>query len=287
MFTASGHPLPQETVEQIREDLGLNKPLYIQYLVWVRNILKGDFGISYVSLGQKVTAIVGSRIIATLELMLISTILSLIVSIILGVVAAVKQYSILDNISSVFALFGYSMPSFWLALILMLIFAINLKLLPVFGSHSMPTPTAPLDSLIDHLRHIILPVSVASVTNIAYLFRLVRTSMLEVLRQDYIVTARSIGLKERVVVYKYALRNALLPVVTYVGLMMGFILAGAVVVETIFSWPGLGQLLVQFALSRDYSSIMGLSMVIVMMVYIANLCTDIAYALIDPRIQIG
>lgn len=287
MYTASGHPPPPETIERIREELGFNKPIIEQYFMWVVKMLQGDFGVSYASLGQKVTTIVGSRVVATLELMLMSMILSVGLSVILGATAAVKQYSIMDNLSSVIALFGYSMPSFWLALVLILIFSFKLGWFPIFGAHSVPEPINPFAYFVDHLLHLILPVFTVSVTNTAYIFRLVRSSMLDVLKQDYVTTARSIGVRERVVIYKYALKNAILPVVTYVGLMMGFLLMGAVVVETIFSWPGLGQLLVQFALSRDYSSIMGLSMIIVIMVYIANLCADLAYAVIDPRIRLG
>lgn len=287
MFTAGGHPPPQETIERIKEDFGLNKPIYEQYFVWLSKMFRGDFGISYVTLGQKVTTIIGSRIVATLELMLTAMILSLMLSIILGVVAAVKQYSIMDHICSISALFGYSMPLFWLALVLMLIFSLKLEWFPIFGAHTVPALANPFDYFVDHVWHLALPVIVVSTVNTAYLFRLVRSSMLEVLRQDYITTARAKGLKERAVIYKHALRNALIPVVTYAGLMMGFVLTGAVVVETIFSWPGTGQLLVQFALSRDYSSIMGLSMIIVLMVYLANLCADITYVIIDPRIRLG
>lgn len=287
LYRASGHPPPPEVIEQVRKNLGLDQPIYIQYFMWISRMLRGDFGISYHGrmMGQPVITLISSRITPTLELMLTALFVSLVLSVVLGVIAAVKHYSIFDNICSLVALFGYSMPSFWIALILILILSLHLGLFPIFGANTSPSPTDPLVYFIDHVWHLILPVSVVSTLNTAYLFRLVRSSMLEVLRHDYITTARSKGLNERIVIFKHALKNALLPVITFVGLSIGFILTGAVVVETIFSWPGLGQLLVNFALGRDYSGIMGLSMIIILMVYFANLCADIAYAMIDPRIK--
>jgi len=287
LYRASGHPPPPEVIEQVRKNLGLDQPVYIQYFMWISRMLHGDFGTSYHGrmMGQPIITLISSRVIPTLELMLTALFISIFLSVILGVIAAVRQYSIFDNICSLTALFGYSMPTFWSALMLILIFSLQLGLFPIFGANTNPPPADPLLYIIDHIWHLILPVSVVSTLNTAYLFRLVRSSMLEVLRHEYITTARSKGLKERIVIFKHALKNALLPVITFIGLSIGFVLTGSVVVETIFAWPGLGQLLVNFALGRDYSGIMGLSMIIILMVYLANLCTDIAYSMIDPRIK--
>ena len=287
LMAATGHPPPPEVMQQLREKLGLNKPIYVQYLIWIGKILRGDLGFSYSGrmLGQPVIDLIGSRIWPTLELMLIAQFLSIFLAIILGVIAAVKQYSILDNLVSMGALLGFSMPTFWTALILILIFGLRLDLFPICGAYTRGASLTGLAYWIDHLHHLILPVAVVSTLYTAYLFRLVRSSMLEVLNADYITTARAKGVKEWIVIYKHALRNALLPVVTFVGLSTGFILSGSVIVETIFAWPGMGRLLVEFALSRDYPSLMSLSTIIILMVYFANLGTDIAYAFLNPKIR--
>jgi len=236
-------------------------------------------------MGRPVIAIIQERTAPTIELMLTSLFLSLAIAIVLGVIAAVKQYSIVDNLCTVLALFGYSMPTFWIGLMLILFLGVWLNLFPIYGATSIPPPTTPIEYLIDHVWHLTLPVIVTSTLFTAYFFRLVKRAMLDVLSQDYITMARAKGVRERIVIYKHALRNALLPVVTYTGMAAGFMLSGAVVVETLFAWPGLGKLAVDFALQRDYPSLLSLSMIIVIMVYIANLITDIAYAYVDPRIR--
>lgn len=284
MFRSGGHPVDPKIVEEIRRDLGLDQPLYVQYLIWVGKFLRGDLGYSYVS-RQAVITQIAERAWFTVELALLSEILALLLAIILGVISAVKHYSTVDNVFSVFALFGYSMPSFWVGLLLIFFFSVSLGWLPVCGTTSLGVELTPLEGFIDHLKHLILPLMVVSLSYTAYYFRLVRGCMLEVLQEQYIATARAKGLKERIVIYKHALKNALLPVVTFVGMSLGFVLAGAVVTETIFSWPGLGSYAVKLALSRDYPGLMGLNMVIILMVLFSNLCTDIVIALIDPRIK--
>lgn len=287
MFTESGRPPAEEVIEQVRKSLGLDRPLYIQYFIWINKLLHGDFGISYSGafIGQPVLDLLQSRFWNTVILMFTAQMLSLVLAVTLGVVAAVKQYSIFDNISSISALFGYSMPNFWLGLMLIFIFALGLGWFPIFGTQTIGADYTGFKALTDYLWHLFLPVLCVTVGYTAWLFRIVRSAMLDVLRQDYITTARAKGVKERMVIYKHALRNALLPVVTITGLRLGFILSGAVVTEVVFAWPGLGRLAVTFALQRDYQGLMGLSVVVVLMVYVANLGTDIAYSLVDPRIK--
>jgi len=279
------HPPDREAMQMLREQLGLDQPVPVQYLLWASRLVRGDLGYSYVS-GRPVWEMISEKIWNTLELMLFAEIVSVLIAVILGVIAAVKHHSLIDATCSLTALVGYSAPNFWLALIGILVFSMMLRWLPAFGTASQGvTFGSPLLAIIDHLKHLVLPVSILIITWTAYLYRLVRASMLEVLQQDYITTARAKGVKERVVIYKHALRNALLPVVTYLGFSMGFLLSGAAVLEFIFSWPGLGDFMVQVASARDYPVIMGLSMIIALMVLFANLAADVTYALIDPRIR--
>jgi len=279
------HPPSREAMEILREQLGLDQPVPVQYVLWLSRLLRGDLGYSYIS-GRPVWEMISEKIMFTLELMLFAEIISVAVAVILGVIAAVKHYSLIDATCSLTALIGYSAPNFWLALIAILVFSMSLKWLPSFGTLS-PGVTfgSPLAALVDHIKHLILPVSILIITWTAYLFRLVRASMLEVLQQDYITTARAKGVRERVVIYKHALRNALLPVVTYLGFSMGFLLSGAAVIEYIFSWPGMGDFMVEIASVRDYPVLMGLGMIIALMVLFANLGADITYAVVDPRIR--
>ena len=284
MFRGAGRPTDPRIIEEIREKFGLDKPLYEQYFIWIVNFFKGDLGYSYLN-NRPVSQLIIERIWLTVELVLLSEILALAIGILLGVTAAIKKNTKIDALLTTTSLFGYCMPSFWFGIMLILIFAVKLRLFPTFGA---VTPGATLDfwgKIIDNLRHLFLPLMTLTIGMAAWYVRLVRSSMLDVLNMDYIKTARAKGLKEKVVIYKHALRNALLPVVTSFGLSLGFVLGGAVVIETIFSWPGLGWLIVKSALARDYPVIMGTSMLIVLSVLIANLITDIVIALLDPRIK--
>ncbi len=277
--------LPQWMREAIRREWGLDQPLYVQYFVWVGKLLRGDLGFSYLN-NQPVWDMITNRIQLTLELLLTAEIVSIVIAVILGVIAAVKHRSITDAVCSVGALVGYSTPDFWLALMLILTFSLRLKLFPSSQPYSVGVPFAtPFEAVLDHLRHLFLPAVSLIVLWTAYLFRMVRSAMLEVLTQDYITTARAKGVKEWVVIFKHALRNAMLPIVTYVGNSVGFLLSGAAVIETIFAWPGLGALMVERTEVRDYPALMGLSIAIALGVLIANLCSDIAYAVVDPRIR--
>jgi peptide/nickel transport system permease protein len=277
--------LPQPIRDAIRKEYGLDQPVYVQYFVWIGKLLRGDLGFSYIN-ERSVWHMIVERIPLTLELLLTAEVVSIVIAVILGVIAAVKHHSITDATCSVGALVGYSTPDFWLAMILGLIFSSQLKLFPSTGPYSVGIPFAsPFDAFIDHLRHLFLPAMTLIILWTAYLFRMVRSAMLEVLTHDYVTTARAKGVREWIVIYKHALRNAMLPIVTYVGNSVGFLLSGAAVIEYIFDWPGLGHLMVYRTELRDYPALMGLSIFIAIGVLVANLCSDIAYAMVDPRIR--
>jgi len=282
----AGHPISEVIKNQLRTEYGLDKPIPVQYFLWLNKLLHGDLGYSYVVGSSTVWQMISVKIPLTVELMLAAELVSITIAVILGVIAAVKVHSISDALCSLGALIGYSTPDFWLALMLVLVFSLTLGWLPPAMPYTVGlTFASPLDALFDHLKHLLLPTIALVLGWTAYLFRIVRSSMLDVLSQDYIITARAKGVKEWVVIYKHALKNALLPVVTYVGESIGFLLGGAVVIEAIFNWPGLGELMVEAAELKDYPALMGLSIIIAIMVMLANLLADIAYAVVDPRIK--
>jgi len=275
-------PLRLATLE---ERMGLNKPIYEQYIIWVKNIASGNLGWSFHS-GEDVTKLILDKLNNTAILMALSLIISLIIAIPVGVTSAVKQYSRLDNFMMVFSLFGTSMPGFWFALVLIFTFVLGLGWFHTSGTQTLGViqPTW-FHMILDRASYLALPVATLSLSRLAEMTRLTRSSMLDVLKQDYIITARAKGVRELVVIYKHALRNALLPVVTVIGLNVGFLFAGSATVETIFAWPGLGKFMVDNIYKRDYPTIMGSTMLIAMTVIIANLVTDIVYAYLDPRIR--
>jgi len=275
-------PLRLATLE---ERMGLNKPIYEQYIIWVKNIASGNLGWSFHS-GEDVTKLILDKLNNTAILMALSLIISLIIAIPVGVTSAVKQYSRLDNFMMVFSLFGTSMPGFWFALVLIFTFVLGLGWFHTSGTQTLGViqPTW-FHMILDRASYLALPVATLSLSRLAEMTRLTRSSMLDVLKQDYIITARAKGVRELVVIYKHALRNALLPVVTVIGLNIGFLFAGSATVETIFAWPGLGKFMVDNIYKRDYPTIMGSTMLIAMTVIIANLVTDIVYAYLDPRIR--
>jgi peptide/nickel transport system permease protein len=285
MVGTLGAKIKPEEKDRMIQEFGLNEPIHIQYALWLGRLFRLDLGHSY-AYHQSVGKLISERIPRTLELMLMTEVISLALAVVLGVVCAVKQYSLTDGVFKLGALVGYSAPSFWLGLLALTVFAGMLNWLPSFGVQT-PGATFPtiFDAWFDHLKHLILPLTILIFGWVAYLFRLVRSSMLEVLSQDYIITARAKGVKERVVIYKHALRNALLPIVTYEGYSIGFILGGAAVIETVFSWPGLGKFWVDVASNRDYPTLMALSIIVALMLLVGNLCADIAYAIVDPRIR--
>lgn len=272
----------EEYVQEVRSRLGLDRPVHEQLWRYVTNVASGDLGRSYVY-RQPVLDLILQRVPATLLLMGTSFVLSSLIGVITGVVASTRPGSLRDNMITIFALVGYSTPVFWLGHIGILIFALRLGVLPSFGM-SDPRIEGGMAHTIDVAKHLVLPASVLTVFNMALISRLTRSSMLENLRRDFITTARAKGLSERRVIWRHALPNSLLPVITVIGLNFGFLLSGAVLTETVFAWPGLGRLMIEAVRARDTPVLLGLFIVTSVMVIIANLITDLAYVLINPRI---
>ncbi|WP_158734969.1 nickel ABC transporter permease [Alteribacillus sp. YIM 98480] len=266
----AGEAANEEQVEQMRERLGLNDPLYVQYGTYLMNALQGDLGDSIRS-GREVTAEVSSRFWVTFELAFYSTLLSIFIGLIAGIISAVRQYTFSDVGIMIAALFGLSMPNFWLGLMLMQYFSLNLGWLPVSG---WGTPD-----------RIILPVLALGTAGAAIIARMTRSSMLEVISQDYIRTARAKGVKEKYVIYKHALKNAMIPVVTVIGLEFGTLLGGAVLTETVFSINGLGRYIVESIGARDFPVVQGSVLVIALVFVIVNLLVDISYRFLNKRID--
>ncbi|MED1738201.1 ABC transporter permease [Bacillus swezeyi] len=273
--------IKQADREKFIEKYGLNEPEHIQYMKWLGNMMQGDFGTSIVRKGTPVIDLILARLPNTLLLMLVSTILALLISIPLGVLSARRPYSKLDYGITFTSFIGLAVPNFWFGLILIMVLSVNLGWFPTGGVMTLNSGF----SLWDRIHHLILPAFVLATADMAGLTRYTRSSMLDVLRQDFIRTARAKGFKENRVVYKHGLRNGLLPVVTIFGLMIPSFIGGAVVTEQIFSWPGLGKLFIDSAFQRDYPVIMSMTVISAVLVVIGNLIADILYAIIDPRIE--
>ncbi|GES46671.1 ABC transporter permease [Rhizobium dioscoreae] len=276
-------PLSPAAMADLRERLGLDRPLPLQYVGWLQQALQGNLGYSVKRLDQPVLTLVLSRIGPTVLLMGSALIMAIVAGIAAGVIGAVRRNSVTDISLSVLALAGISSPAFLSALLGLYIFAVRLGWLPSGG---MLTPGEDF-SIGDLLWHLILPASLLAIAQAALIMRYMRASLLEVLNQDYVRTARAKGVFEFWVIVKHALRNALLPVVTVIGSTIGLAIGGAIFVESVFNWPGMGLLLVDAVTSRDYPVIMGATLVIGACVIIVNLLTDLAYAVIDPRIKVG
>ena len=271
--------------DNLKKLYGLDKPLHIQYLDWMKRFVQLDFGKSFVD-GRKVIDKIIERIPITLTINVLSLCLIFLVAIPIGILSATKQYSLFDKLSTVFVFVGFSTPTFWLALLLMILFGVNLGILPISGIQSVDvSDMGPLDRVIDWTKHLILPVGVSAFGGIAGLSRYSRSSMLEVIRQDYIKTAKAKGLKESEVVFRHAFRNALMPIVTIMGLAIPGLIGGGVIFETIFAIPGMGQLFYASTMSRDYPTIMGILVIGAILTLIGNLLADISYAYVDPRIR--
>jgi len=272
-----GPNVSQEKIIEKRKELGLDRPIYVQYFEWVSGILRGDFGTSITTEGPVLRMII-PRIPATLELTVAALIITLLVSMPTGIISAAKQYTIFDNISRFFAIFWVSMPYFWLGLVFILFFGIRLHILPIAGKEG-PIWT------IQGLRHLILPALTLGLPPAARFTRMVRSSMLEVTNEEFIKTARSKGLKESWVILKHALRNAMIPVITLLGLRIPWLFGGAVITETVFAWPGMGRLLIDAVTKRDYPVVQGIVLLLAGLVVRGNLTADLLYAYIDPRIR--
>lgn len=268
--------------EAIREKLGLNDPIYIQYMRWLGLVLQGNLGYSFED-GRPVTEKILERVPATLTLMGIGILLSFLIAIPIGVYSAIKKNSWFDYLTTIYVNLGVSIPTFWLALMAILIFSLKLDWLPPSGMREVYDHF----DLADRIQHLILPLSVLLFGLMASKSRYMRSSMLEVIRQDYIRTARSKGLSERKVIFKHALRNALLPIITIIGFQIPGIFSGSLFIEQIFAWPGMGRLAINAIYVRDYQTIMGVTMIASVLVIIGNLLADVLYAIVDPRIQFG
>ena len=268
-------------IEQTRKNLGLDQPLPVQYARYLGNLLRGDFGTAYTFNSKPVLALIAERIGATVALQALALALALLVAIPLGILSATRQYSLLDNTTTVGSFIGLAIPNFWLALLLQIYLSVQLRWLPTIstGWRDAPFPA--------QLKYLIMPVLVLALPSVAYFARFMRSAMLEVQRQDYMATARAKGLANRAVLYRHGLRNALIPMVTVSGLQVSRILGGAVIIEQIFAWPGLGLLAYDAITRRDYPVILGVTIVAGAFVMIVNILVDFVYVLVDPRVSLS
>ena len=277
----------EEMMAEIRRLYGLDQPFHVQLGSYLWNVLQGDLGYSFY-FDQPVTDLILEKLGASLLLVISALLLAIFLGTFLGVVAARKPNGILSHCVTVIALIGYAAPVFWTAIILLIVFASVIPIFPASGGmYDVTGPDDPVSRVLDIAHHMVLPVITLSTIYLAFYSRLARASMLDVLGSDYIRTARAKGLAEVVVVYKHALRNAVLPVVTFAGLQFAQLMSGAVLVEAVYSWPGLGTLAFESLLRRDTPTLLGILFFSSLVVIIANLLTDLAYRLIDPRIRSG
>lgn len=286
---ASGSPLelllsnqnisPAE-VERQRIKLGLDQPIYIQYFNWLKNFFQGNLGESYRT-GQPVMEMIMNGLWPTVLLAFSSVIVACLIAFPLGIQSARHQNRGWDNFSSLFSFLTTSTPSFFLALIFLYFFAVKLKLLPIGGMYE----SGQQETLGSLLQHLFMPAVVLGMQMVGSLIQYTRSSMLEVMREDYVRTARSKGLKERAVIIKHVLRNSLIPVVTYLGMEIPLLIGGAVVTEQVFSWPGIGNLMIKSIDSRDYPVVMGITVLVAVAVLVFNILTDLIYGILDPRIR--
>jgi len=277
-----------EARERIRQLYHLDEPLPVQYWRWVKRLAVLDLGESFSADRRPVLDKILERIPITLALNVLSLLLIFAVAIPLGVYSAVRQHTAFDRVSTVFVFVGFAIPTFWLALLLMILFGVELGWLPISGIRSLDHDSfSILGKFWDYTRHLAMPVFVSAFGGLAGFSRYMRSNMLEVVRQDYITTARAKGLSEDVVIYRHALRNALLPVVTILGLSVPALIGGSVIFETIYAIPGMGQLFYQSVLSRDYPLVMGVLVIGAVLTLLGNLIADLCYGLVDPRIRTG
>ncbi len=288
-YYASGSPLElllsdpnisEAEVARRAEELGLNDPLHIQYVSWMKNFLSGNLGFSYRTHGP-VMEMLMDALWPTVLLTLSSVLVACVIAFPLGIQSVRHQNGLWDAAASVFSFLSTSMPSFFLALVFLSIFSVHLKILPIGGMYDIGKE----ETLISLLRHLIMPACVLGSTLVGSLIQYIRSSMLEVMREDDVRTARAKGLKELIVIVKHVLRNSLIPVVTYLGMEIPLLMGGAVITEQIFSWPGLGNLMLKSINARDYPTIMGITIITAVAVLVFNLLTDLLYGVIDPRIR--
>jgi peptide/nickel transport system permease protein len=276
---AAGGDMTQADLDRIAEQLGLNRPLPVQYLEWLWRMLTGDWGRSYRD-QQPVLHVIASHLGATLELMLTSTLLAMLLGAWVGILGAIKRYSLFDSLATVGAMIALSIPTFWFGLVIIYVFSVGLGWLPAGNRYTVGD-----GSFLNQLHHLIGPCIVLALVSTAVWSRYMRSSMLEVVNQDYIRTARAKGVPERQILMRHALRNALLPMITITGLHVPTLLSGALVTETVFTWPGMGRLFLDSIGYRDYPVVMGILMFTAVLVLLGSLLADLLYGVADPRVS--
>lgn len=277
--------MTKEQIVHLKDLYGINDPVYVKYVKWIKGAAKFDFGDSF-TFQKPVSTVINTYVWNSFRLALLAFILELIVAIPIGILSATRQYSKTDMFFTVFALGGISIPSFFLGLLLIKVFAIDLRILPLSGLTSAGSNYVGFAAFMDQLKHLIMPTLVLALIGIGSMMRYTRTAVLEVIKQDYIRTARAKGLNERVVIYKHALRNALIPIVTLIGLSLPGLFSGAIITESVFAYPGIGKIALDAVWQRDYPLIMGFSMFVAVLTLFGNLLSDILYSAVDPRVKL-
>ena len=273
-------------IEQMRKNLGLDQPVHVQYVRWLSSFAQGDFGFSF-SQKRPIIDIIKDTLPNTLLLSSVALVVIFAVGVLVGTIQAVRQYSWVDNVATVGAFFFYSMPSFWFGLMLILLLSYKFQWLPASQMTSVNFEFLPTsEQWIDRLKHLLMPALALGIGSAASVARYMRSGMLEQIRQDYVRTARAKGLSERVVIFKHAMRNALIPVITLLGLTLPFLVGGAVLIETIFAWPGMGRLIITAIFQRDYPVVLATAFVSSIMVILGSLIADILYSVVDPRVRV-
>jgi len=276
-----------EAKQRLEKLYGLDKPIHIQYVEWMKRFVKFDFGRSYLD-DRPVSEKIVERIPVTILINFSAILLTLVIGIPLGITSAVKRGRLPDKLTTIFVFIGFSTPEFWLALLLMNLFCLNLGWLPVSGIASLDFESFNIiGKVLDVARHLILPIVISTFGSLAIISRYMRTEMVGIMTQDYIRTARAKGLDENSVIYKHALKNALLPIITILGLSVPGLIGGSVIFESIFAIPGMGRLFYDAVMARDYSVIMGMLVLVAVLTLLGNLIADVAYAYVDPRIRVG
>jgi peptide/nickel transport system permease protein len=275
-----------EAIEKTKELFGLNKPAHIQFFIYIKSLFQGDLGTSFLYKGQPVTEVIGSRILPTLLMIGAAEILAIITGIFIGVISAWKRGTKIDIISLSFSLISYSMPTFWIGIVFVTIFCVQFRIFPTSG---MMTPGLSYSSFmgksLDVIKHLTLPVLTMSLVLIGQYALVMRSTLVDVLTEDYITTAHAKGFKEDYVIKKHAVPNAMLPMVTLIAINLGLVIAGAIQIETIFSWPGIGRLMYDAIKNRDYPLLQGIFLLVTISVIIANLLADLTYGYLDPRVK--
>jgi peptide/nickel transport system permease protein len=278
----SGHDSP-EAAQEMRRSFGLDKPLYVQFFIYIGRLLRLDLGMSFIQ-NRPVIDLISERLGATLILMLTAITIAFVVGLLFGILAAIRHRSWTDTLFTVLGLLVYATPQFWLGLMLIVLFSILLGILPSGGMHTIGAEFGCMESALDVARHLVLPATTLGLFYVAVYTRLMRASMLEVLTLDYITTARAKGLSELRIAFTHAARNALLSVVTLLGVQIGHLLGGSILIETVFGWPGLGRLVLDALLQRDFSLLLGILFVSSTVVVLTNLAIDVIYGFLDPRL---